>query len=268
MKKISSYLTITLLLLLISSSCKKDNNTAQTSADEPSYYLTSPPCLLLSKSDSSAVYETYEYDNLNRIIRMSSNADSNVFTYAYQDNKIVITQKSLLKDGTQSVLSSSEYLNKSGFVEKIEVLAGTTIDETTLYYDKEGYLTRAINKRTDASKNPAVFFYEGYSYQYQGGNQVKSFIIRMDNNGSIIDSSVYMINTFYEDSPGKYEQWKTWTSRRGRANRNEIKSTGYQYSPQLQSFSYQYDTTGLPESVQVSTYNQVRGTLKLKWRCN
>lgn len=267
--KISFVKSITALFLTVSilSACKKEETTSSTNVS-----ISAPNCLVSSFTGS--YNGNFKYDDSRRIIETSSNNDSSKTTYSYQGNKMIESSTYLSSDSQSYNTVTTHYLNASGFIQK-SVQTPTPKEpnntyETEYHYNAEGYLLREI--QTSGYKSPfdsvVMNYYSGKSYTYENGNQSKVYSLKFDDTGKVTDSSLTQATIYDLSLPGKIESFSAWISRKGKANKNEIKSIEYFEGDksEIETHTYTFDANGNPTSVKMT--GSSNALINITWICN
>jgi hypothetical protein len=256
--------TLSILTITTLSSCKKEETSTSNSPT-----ISAPNCLVTAFTGS--YNGSFKYDDLRRIIESSTQNDSSKTTFAYQGNKMIETTSYTSSDGKVYTYVTIHTLNSSGYVIK-SVQTPTDpnyTSENEFTYSNDGYLLREMDLSTYKSPMDSMVqkYYYGKSYTYENGNQTKVYSLKFDDSGNVTDSTLTQVTVYDLSLPGKLEQFTAWLSRKGKANKNEIKTVEYfdEGSSEIDTHTYTIDSNGNPSSLKITGANN--SVINITWNC-
>jgi YD repeat-containing protein len=247
-----------LIAIVCLSACKKDKDDDTPSGVIP-YSFSAPKCLLsTAKIDVNGDVSTsiYQYDGQRRLISITEPGSAEKTTYAYAGNTILESETAEGANGDMVTTVITHYLNATGFVART---VGEDSTETFYTYDTQGYLIREVSRSFGN-------YSSGVSYQYSNGNKATSYSLSVDGEtGKTGDSTLAESYFYYENMPGKMEEYGAWIERKGRANKNELKSINGGFS--TSAYEYIMGNNGMPATLKY-TFIFGTATMNLVWNCN
>jgi hypothetical protein len=249
-------LTLTCLLFLIGA-CKKDDNSSTTSGYSIGSPLVAPTCLVTSVSFSFGK-TMVSYDSQKRIVRQSLNQDTFLTVYSYTGNTIIATSSFINEDGYTNSERNTHYLNTNGYIDSTITEGRSSV--TVNIYNSQGYRLRELYKTSSGNIT------SGRSYEYSGGNLIRTYDLTVDwETGTITDSTLSTTYTYYTDKPTKMGDFASWLNRTGKGNKHLVKTE--QYDGETYNYTYAWGPNNLPASVTVEGLSIGSASYSYIWKC-
>jgi hypothetical protein len=244
-------------VLFLISACKKDEDDApKQMGDTANYYLVAPACLATHIQGSFGKIDL-SYDNQKRLIRLYRDLDSSTTTFTYLTNTIIETTVYRYGNGDSNTVQALHHLNANGFIDSTSYSDRNTI---TLYtYTKQGYLIRRLFRNVEG------LIYSGQRYEYSGGDLTQVYELNINpSTGETKDGELLYTYEYYS-TRGTISGFNSWIHRTGRGNTHELKAEHYQY--QISTYTYSWDSNGLPTRLTYTPPSEVPYTSSFTWIC-